>query len=77
VEDGDFISLDNVAIGYKLPNSISKKLKLENLRFYVQGQNMLIFTKYKGLNPEMETSGVDLNGTPRAKVISMGINVNL
>jgi hypothetical protein len=38
---------------------------------------MFIITDYKGLNPEMETFGVDLNGSPRAKSMSVGINVNL
>lgn len=77
LEDGDFISLDNVSLGYKLPQSLTDKLGLEMLRFFVQGQNLLIITDYKGLNPEMEAGGVDLNGTPRAKIVSMGINVNL
>ncbi|WP_040473604.1 SusC/RagA family TonB-linked outer membrane protein [Flavobacterium frigoris] len=77
VENGDFISLDNVTLGYSLPKSLLAKANLSNVRFFVQGQNLVIITKYKGLNPEMETFGVDLNGTPRAKVISMGINVNL
>jgi TonB-dependent starch-binding outer membrane protein SusC len=77
VEDGDFISLDNVSLGYNLPKSLTSKINVSTVRFFVQGQNLVIITKYKGLNPEMETFGVDLNGTPRAKVISMGINVNL
>jgi TonB-dependent starch-binding outer membrane protein SusC len=77
VEDGDFISLDNISLGYKLPKLITEKIKVDMIRFFVQAQNMAIITKYKGLNPEMETSGVDLNGTPRAKVLSMGININL
>lgn len=77
LEDGDFISLDNISLGYKLPQSLTDKLGLEMLRFFVQGQNLLIITDYKGLNPEMEAGGVDLNGTPRAKIVSMGINVNL
>jgi TonB-linked SusC/RagA family outer membrane protein len=77
LEDGDFISLDNLSLGYKIPKSLTEKIKVENIRVYLQGQNMWIITKYKGLNPEMETSGVDLNGTPRAKVWSMGININL
>ena len=38
---------------------------------------MFMISKYKGLDPEMETSGVDLNGTPRATVYSFGINLNL
>jgi TonB-linked SusC/RagA family outer membrane protein len=77
VEDGDFISLDNVSIGYSLPKSLTEKIKIDKFRFFVQAQNLLIITDYKGINPEMETFGVDLNGTPRAKIISMGINVNL
>jgi TonB-dependent starch-binding outer membrane protein SusC len=77
LEDADFISLDNVSIGYKLPNSLIERIRVDLIRFYVQAQNMLIITKYKGLDPELETFGVDLNGTPRAKVISLGINVNL
>jgi hypothetical protein len=77
VENGDFISLDNVTLGYSLPKSLTAKANLSNVRFFIQAQNLVIITKYKGLNPEMETFGVDLNGTPRAKVISMGINVNL
>ena len=77
VEDGNFISLDNVTFGYNLPKTLLEKIKIDNIRFFIAAQNLLIVTKYKGLNPEMETFGVDLNGTPRAKVLSMGINVNL
>lgn len=77
VEKGDFISLENVSLGYKLPKSILEKINVNSIRLFVQAQNMLLITKYKGLNPEMETLGVDLNGTPRAKVFSMGLNLNL
>ena len=77
VENGDFISLDNITLGYNLPKSLTNKIKIDNLRLFIQGQNMLMITKYKGLNPEMETFGVDLNGTPRAKIFSLGLNVNL
>jgi TonB-linked SusC/RagA family outer membrane protein len=77
VENGDFISLDNISLGYSLPSSLLTKIKVEKIRFFVQAQNVLIITDYKGINPEMETYGVDLNGTPRAQVLSMGINVNL
>jgi len=64
-------------LGYKLPKILTEKIKVDMIRFFVQGQNMLIITDYKGLNPEMESGGVDLNGTPRAKVMSIGVNVNL
>ena len=77
VEDGDFISLDNLTLGYSIPNSLTSKINVNSIRFFVQGQNLLMITKYKGLDPEMETSGVDLNGTPRAKIFSIGVNVKL
>ena len=77
VENGDFISLDNVSIGYSLPKTFTEKIKIDKFRFFIQAQNLLIITDYKGINPEMETFGVDLNGTPRAKIWSMGVNINL
>lgn len=73
VEDGDFISLDNVTLGYKMP---SERLGLELVRFFVQGQNLWTITDYTGINPEMEAGGVDLNGTPRTQIVSFGVNVN-
>ncbi len=77
LEDGDFISLDNITLGYQLPAALTERIRVDNLRFFIQGQNLLTITDYKGLNPEMETGGVDLNGTPRARILSLGINVNL
>jgi len=77
VEDGDFISLDNITLGYKLSKTLTEKMKVDLVRFFIQGQNIATITNYKGLNPEMESGGVDINGTPRAKVISLGVNVNL
>jgi len=75
VEDADFIKLDNLSIGYNLPSVSAKRLGIAKLRVFVQGQNLLVISKYKGLDPEMETSGVDINGTPRARVLSFGLNV--
>ncbi|WP_264523000.1 SusC/RagA family TonB-linked outer membrane protein [Flavobacterium sp. N502536] len=77
VEKGDFISLDNISIGYTLPKMLLDKIKVDNFRLFVQAQNIWLISDYKGLNPEMETSGVDINGTPRSKVISVGLNVSL
>lgn len=77
VEKADFISLDNLTLGYTLPKSLTDKVNVSSFRIFVQGQNLFMITKYKGLNPEMERSGVDLNGTPRATVYSVGLNLNL
>ncbi|MBF7092518.1 TonB-dependent receptor [Flavobacterium sp. ALJ2] len=77
VEKGDFISLDNISIGYSLPKMLLDKIGVNSFRIFAQGQNIWLISDYKGINPEMETAGVDINGTPRSKVISMGINVSL
>ncbi|WP_374175167.1 SusC/RagA family TonB-linked outer membrane protein [Flavobacterium tructae] len=77
VEKGDFISLDNISFGYTLPKLLLDKIKVDNFRIFVQAQNIWLISDYKGINPEMETSGVDVNGTPRSKVISVGLNVSL
>lgn len=77
LEKGDFISLDNLTLGYQIPKSLTERVKVDMIRLFVQGQNIWNITDYKGLNPEMETGGVDLNGTPRARILSVGLNVNL
>lgn len=76
LEKGDFINLDNVTLGYRLPSQVTDHLGINMVRFFVQAQNFVTITDYKGLNPEMESGGVDLNGTPRSKVLSLGLNVN-
>jgi TonB-linked SusC/RagA family outer membrane protein len=75
VEDADYIKLDNVTLGYNLPKPVLEKIGLEKFRFFVQGQNLLIITDYKGLDPEMEINGIDLNGTPRSRIFTVGLNV--
>jgi TonB-linked SusC/RagA family outer membrane protein len=66
VEDGSFLRLKNVMLGYTLPKSLLKKFTISNLRLYAQVENVLTFTKYRGLNPEFtnadtsEGSGADL-----------------
>lgn len=77
LEDGDFVKLDNITLGYSLPSRVTEKIGIGKLRMYVTGQNLLIITDYKGLDPEMEITGVDLNGTPRSAVVSFGLNVSL
>ncbi|MCC7443664.1 MAG: TonB-dependent receptor [Saprospiraceae bacterium] len=82
VEDGSFVKLQNVSLGYSFPADQMKKLKVNGLRVYVQGQNLLTFTKYKGVDPETSTNfststgfGEDFNGNPQQRVISGGIKL--
>lgn len=77
VEDGSFVKLQNLALGYNLPENIAKKLLLSKVRIYIQAQNLFTLTKYSGLDPEVFTSsyGIDYNGNPQQRAITIGLNV--
>ncbi len=78
----DFVKFKNLSIGYSLPKTLLDKLKLSNFRFYVSGQNLAVFTKYPGPDPEVSSNGgsttsqgVDRNTSANARTILFGINV--
>jgi len=71
--DASYIRLKNLSISWQLSDNWKDKLKLKNVRLYVQGQNLLTITSYKGLDPETKFSTV----LPPLRVISMGINITL
>lgn len=79
IEDGSFLRLKDINIGYTLPNTMLKKLKISNLKVYMNLQNMATWTKYSGFNPEvgagsLATRGLD-NGTyPLFKNYRLGVN---
>jgi hypothetical protein len=79
IEDGDFVKLQNLILSYTLPGSILKNFAngyLSNIRFYVQGQNLAVWTKYTGADPENITGvGVDQAVSPQVRTISFGLNV--
>ena len=77
LEKGDFVKLQNITLGYNLPKNIVSRVGIDNLRVFAQGQDLFMFTKYTGIDPEMESGGVDLNGTPRQRVVTFGINLTL
>ena len=75
VKDGSFLKLDNVTLGYNFQDLFKAKDKT-NLRLYAGVQNVLIITKYKGLDPEVFSNGVDNSIFPRARMFMLGINAN-
>lgn len=84
VEDGSFIRIRNISLGYNLPQSIADKLALRTARVYVNMQNPVTWTQYTGYNPEVSVNGasplipgVDYGGYPIAKVFTLGLNVGL
>lgn len=78
VEDGDFLKIDNVTLGFTLPKSAFKFA--ENFRFFASALNLATFTKYKGIDPEVNRTGLspgndDRDKYPSTRTISLGINV--
>jgi TonB-linked SusC/RagA family outer membrane protein len=73
--DASFIRLKNVQVNYTLPNRVIKKLKIESVRVFIQGQNLLTFTKYKGYDPEQASSSSIV--IPTLRTITAGIKCSL
>ncbi|TKG96696.1 SusC/RagA family TonB-linked outer membrane protein [Puteibacter caeruleilacunae] len=73
MQDGTFLRLKSVELGYSLPKSIIQRFKLQRCRFYVSGTNLLTFSKFKLWDPEMGGNGL---GYPVQKVVNLGIQVN-
>jgi TonB-dependent starch-binding outer membrane protein SusC len=71
--DASFIRLKNVSFSYQFSKSVLEKLKIKETKLFIQGQNLLTFTNYKGLDPE-NTSSTSL---PPLKVLVLGLNVIL
>ncbi len=81
LEDGSFLRLRSVNVGYTLPRTVTRKAKIDNLRLYVVGTNLFTITKYTGLDPESAASssqneqGIDLGTPPQPRGIQLGLNV--
>lgn len=82
IEDGSFLKLRSLALGYTVPPAVLQKLKITNLRLFVQGENLFTLTKYSGLDPEIiggSTSalGIDRGSYPNnEKGLLLGLNVS-
>ncbi|QYQ96157.1 SusC/RagA family TonB-linked outer membrane protein [Riemerella anatipestifer] len=76
VEDGSFIKIDNINFGYSLPKDLVNSFGMTNLRIFASVQNAFVFTKYSGMDPELEVNGVDYNNAPRQRTYSLGLNLS-
>ncbi len=83
VEDGSFLRLGTVTIGYTLPKAFTEKLKIRNFRVYVSGYNLAVWTNYSGFDPEVSTRrrtnltpGVDYSAYPKSRTFVAGLNLN-
>lgn len=83
LEDGSYLRLRSLTLGYTLPASITERLKLEKLRIYAVGTNLWLLTDYTGLDPESSASssqnepGLDLGTPPQPRGFQIGIDLRL
>ena len=82
LEDGSYARFKNLVVGYTLPTAIAAKVKLSTARIYFQAQNLVTFTKYKGLDPEINTFdgsntalGTDFLTFPQARTLTGGVTL--
>ncbi|UAM97146.1 TonB-dependent receptor [Polaribacter litorisediminis] len=84
VEDGSFIRLQTVRLGYNFPSKITSALKIKSAKAYVAGNNLALFTNYSGFDPEVSSNlggapfvqGFDNGAFPRATTYLMGLNIH-
>lgn len=82
VEDGSYLRLKNIMLGYTLPVQKFKNSFVKSLRIYVSAQNLLTFTKYTGFDPEVNLAnsilmpGIDYGSYPRSRFYSFGVNAS-
>jgi len=83
IEDGSYVRLKNITLGYNLPKSLISKIRINNLRVFVTATNMLTMTKYTGYDPEISSfnvasdagRGIDISNYPTVRTITFGINL--
>lgn len=85
IEDGSYLRLKNLTLGYTIPEKVTNKINLNRLRVYAQSQNLLTFTKYSGFDPEIGTNatlnwrgpefGIDRGVYPQARTYIFGVNI--
>ncbi|MFR9166421.1 MAG: SusC/RagA family TonB-linked outer membrane protein [Dysgonomonas sp.] len=87
VEDGSFLRLNNITVGYTLPAKLTRKFMVEKLRVYATVYNVWIWTDYSGYDPEVDTGdnnyatslplpGLDFGSYPKARTFTFGVNLS-
>ena len=77
MEDGDYLRLKIVQLGYSLPINLIEKMGAQKLRLYVTGENLLTLTDYTGYDPEIggNVLGIDRGFYPQARTFILGANI--
>jgi TonB-linked SusC/RagA family outer membrane protein len=81
IQDGSFLRLKTTRLGYTIPKNVLDRIKLKNVRLYLQVTNLFTLTKYKGLDPELDSSGmnmgIDAGAWPTPRQITFGLTLGL
>lgn len=83
LEDGSFLRLRSLSLGYTLPRRLTKLISIETARFYLLASNLFTITKYSGPDPESSANssqnqvGIDLGTPPQPRSIQFGLNLTL
>lgn len=84
VEDGSYLRIQNVTLGYRIPKTITNRAKINNIRLYLSVQNLLTFSNYSGYDPEIgafnnniRLMNVDAGHYPNPRTITIGANIEL
>jgi len=82
VENGSYLRIQNISLGYNLPTHLISKAKISSLRVYISGQNIYTFTKYKGYDPELGAfnnsvlnMNIDYGHYPNPRSFTIGANI--
>jgi len=81
VEDGSFLRMKNIQLGYRFPKALLKKIKTDNIRIYLSANNLFTLTRYQGYDPDIGSagvlsSGVDFGMYPQAKSYMVGLQMS-
>ncbi|MBR5749642.1 MAG: TonB-dependent receptor [Prevotella sp.] len=81
IQDGSYLRLKNITLGYTLPRNLTKKINISRLRIYARAENLFTWTKYWGFDPEIGSGstslGVDYGVYPQARTYTLGFNISL
>lgn len=82
IEDGSYLRMSNISLGYNLPFRLTSKIKIDKIRVYVAGDNLFLWSKYSGYDPDVNTSrygdlypGYDFGGYPKSRNVRIGTSI--
>ena len=81
IQDGSYLRLKNITLGYTVPRQITNRIGISRFRVYARAENLFTWTKYWGFDPEIGSGstslGVDYGVYPQARTFTLGFNVSL